>query len=110
MTPLHCAVVSLQSECVRTLLEVEGIDVNIKNNYSMNLLHCASRNVNLECVKLLLEVTNVDVNLKDNVGFKSLALAKSSDKQQICDLLYRAWCHIRENFFTHLFHIIIYSS
>ncbi len=59
----ECEVDNKVLEFIRTLLKVDGLEPNLKNNLGITALYNAVDNNNLDVIKALLTLTNMNVNL-----------------------------------------------
>jgi ankyrin repeat protein len=77
-------------EAVKLLLDQEGIDVNIRNNWGLTAL-CEASVIScckdIETTKLLLERKDIDINLPDNYGWTPLFWACHHRCVALVDLL-----------------------
>ena len=74
-TPLHCAAEHGRIDAVKTLLSVDGIDVNAKGDDEMTPLLRAAYTGQVHVVKLLSEHPSVDMRATEKQGRNALFLA-----------------------------------
>jgi ankyrin repeat protein len=78
-TPLNCAAECGHSDCVKLLLEADGVDVNKANRDGYTPLSLAASCGHSDCVKLLIEADGVDVNKADKYGQTPLTWAAEEE-------------------------------
>jgi ankyrin repeat protein len=74
---------------IKTLLELDLIDVDMKDSYSFTPLHWASKKGNSGLVKILLEKGS-DINSKNIAGLTALDLASKGSNPEIIKILLEA--------------------
>ena len=77
-TVLHCAANRGNTDTVRLLCTVEGVDVTLQNKEGRTALHCAADRGHTDTVRLLCTVEGVDVTLQSNWGRTALHCAADS--------------------------------
>ena len=85
-TQLHHCAVNGFTTCVKRLLSIRNINVNVKDVYGWTPLHCAARNGHVEIVRLLLQ-NGAEVNAKGNGGYTPLHFAAICGQVDILHLL-----------------------
>ena len=85
MTPLHWAVLSVENERVRKLIN-HGADVNAENVFGYTPLHISMLNGNIEAAVLLLE-KGADVGAIDHLGTTPLHLAARRGMREAVEML-----------------------
>jgi len=91
ITPLGIAVLKNHFSCIKKLLEIEGVDVNCKDNDGRSLLVLWIQNLDeksYERIEYLITKKKADVTIKDLDGESALSylLKRSYDSQNSCGL------------------------
>ena len=84
---LHTACRKNEMDFAKYLINVIGVDSNVKGRQGMTALQFASRSGHLQMVEFLLSNPNVDPNIQDDRGKTALDAALVNDKQEIVTLL-----------------------
>ena len=74
LTPLHLAAICNQADCVKTLIEDYGADVNALSKEHLTPLHFAASDGHIDVVKALLSYPQCDITIKTTLWFYSTAL------------------------------------
>ena len=84
---LHDAASRGNTDTVRLLCTVEGVDVNLQNKNGWTALHWAANRGNTDTVRLLCTVEGVDVNKQNKEGWTALHHAANSGHTDTVRLL-----------------------
>ncbi|KAG8832144.1 hypothetical protein FRC17_001934 [Serendipita sp. 399] len=85
-TTLHGLAILGDEGKLKTLLQLGGTDINLKDEFGYTALHLAADRGNIDVVRLL-TASGADLSIQDDDGFTALELAEASGKEEIVDLL-----------------------
>ena len=106
-TPLIVAIRAGKTEKSASLLKVQELDVNIKDNEGRTALMHASILGNLNIVKLILQREEVDVNLKDNYGYLALTHALEGAAQGLQQIELNFFPAVNPDIYLNIFRLIL---
>ena len=92
-SPLHISAINGHCDCLRILMALKGININLKNKDGISFLtfntplHFAVLSKNVEAVKLFLSEKTIDVNCKNLKGHTPLHLAAREVLEEIVKVL-----------------------
>lgn len=89
-TALHLAALNANPECMKLLLECDGIDINCTDRYKRTPLNLAAKKGHHQHLVMLLNRSDIDVNAADHEGMTSVHTAAVSGHTKCLAALMRS--------------------